>query len=296
MSQRSTSQSTLDSCASWWREQARIGPNRMVLGFPQYEYLVMPSAHQYVLLAARPGMFKSTLAWNWALNLAISGKRVLWLGVEQGNALVMGWALSRMTGIPFRKLESAAREQISLHSSDAAELQACESRLATLPMVLWEKERLTEDEMVDAATKVDYDAVFLDYIGLVKAKGRNRTERVESVSEKVRAIRKAKPIHFVALAQMNREIEKTQGGKPRVPNLSDLKDSGQLEADADAVVFLHREITGPGAPQNLIQARVEKNRNGPLGIVDLIAKPETKEIHEAPPQNAPPPQDDEEEP
>lgn len=270
----------LEALAQWEEQLRRIGPNGdLATGFPEWDRLTRPRPFQYVIIAARPGLFKTTWALMTAVTLAGAGKRVLWLGTEMGSAMAMAWILSRMSGSPFRQVEKWISGGCSPSGPDTARLQSARDKFDTLPLVLSSDEVLTLDGLVEATCKVNYDAVFLDYIGLVKAPGKTASERIEAVSETIRLIRKERRVHFVALAQMNREIEKPPNGKPRVPNLADLRGSGCLEADADVVAFLHREPKVEN--KNEVQLRIEKNRFGPLGIVNLIAKPETKEIYEA---------------
>ena len=287
--------SELESAAALWDRLSKIGPNRVVLGFPKFEEYTQPCAHKYVILAARPGMFKTTLAWNWALNLAMGGKKVLWLGVEMGPAQMVLWSLARLTGIPERKIVAFGRQQISLPFSERSLLKQAEEKITTLPIVKWAQQRITLAQLRDTCRHVPYDAVFLDYLGLVQAPGNNIEERTANVSMEIASLARELPVYFTALVQMTRDIEHTNGGKPRYPQLSDLRGSGQLEADADVVAFLHRPAAGPGAPKDEVQLRIEKSRDGPPGVwVDLKAKPLTREMEEftrpaEPPEEEPPP-------
>jgi len=272
----------LDSAASLWGRLAKIGPSRMSMGFPRWEYLVEPTPHQYVLLAGRPGTYKSMLAWSWATNLAFSGKKVLWLGMDMDHTVQPLWAFSRMTQIPVRRLVAFGRQQILLSSSETSALLIAEERFNTLPLVLWSEDSITDTQMEEAILRVPYDAVFLDYVQLVQVPGvDSEYDRVNIVSERLRKIKKAHRRHLVVLSQMNRAIEHTQG-RPRPPCLADLRGSGQLEADAEIVAFSWKPEAGPGAPKDERQLRIEKNRHGPVGIVNLRVKPETAEVEEIP--------------
>jgi replicative DNA helicase len=280
----------LESAAAMWARLSRIGPDRLLLGYPRFEEYTQPSAHKYVILAARPGMFKTTLAWSMALNLAMAGKAVLWLGVEMGPEQMALWSLSRLTGIPERRIVAFGRRQISISFSERTALKEAEERLASLPIVKWNQRRITLQQVKETSRRAPYDAVFLDYVGLVQAPGANIEERTGNVSKEIAIIARELPVYFVALVQMTRDIEHTPNGKPRLPQLSDLRGSGQLEADADVVAFLHRFETGPQAPKDEVQLRIEKSRDGPPGVwVDLKAKPLTREIEEFVPELMPEP-------
>jgi replicative DNA helicase len=273
--------SALDQAAEFWERLAKVGPTKVNLGFPRWEHLTDPRPYQYVVLAARPGMYKTTVAWTWALNLAMSGKRVLWVGLDMPASDMAGWALARLTGIPSRRLMEAGRGILSLTSSEQLTLADSERRLGTLPLVMWRRSSIDLKSLWQAATRVPYDAVFLDYVQQVQSPGLNESDRVANTSKAIRQMVTDHPLYFVALAQMNREIERPPNGKPRLPALADLKGSSQLEADPDAVAFMYRPDFGPHQDRSKVQMVIRKNRGGPPdGAIDLQAYPETRFIEE----------------
>jgi replicative DNA helicase len=257
--------------------------NHLTFGFPKTDHFLRPARHRYFVLASRPGMFKTTLAWNLAINMAMQGRRVLWLGVELPPCEMAAWASSRISGLALERMTDHAMGSTSLLPSEELLLLDSQKTVQSLPLVMWPHESLTLSELIQTSTAIPYDVVFLDYVQLVQAPGhRTETERVTAVSEKIREIKRTHPLLFVVLSQMNREIEKHTSdpkAKPRLPQLSDLKSAGQLEQDGDAVAFLHRLEND--SDENHVDLRIVKNRWAKRDVcVSLRAHPETKFIEE----------------
>lgn len=118
------------------------------------------------------------------------------------------------------------------------------------------------------------DLVVVDYLGLMKGQGDNRTQEIGSISRGLKALAKELHVPIVACAQLNRGVE---GRQDKRPLMSDLRDSGEIEQDADIVAMLHREFLygQPRKWDGLAELLVRKNRNGPLGDVLLEFRPET---------------------
>jgi replicative DNA helicase len=110
------------------------------------------------------------------------------------------------------------------------------------------------------------DLVIVDYVQLMAGTGQNRTQEIGSISRGLKALAKELEVPIVALAQLNRSLE---GRTDRRPLLSDLRDSGEVEQDADIVVMLHREAMYGAGPEwhGLAEVLVRKHRNGPTGAV-----------------------------
>jgi replicative DNA helicase len=106
--------------------------------------------------------------------------------------------------------------------------------------------------------------VVVDYLGLMRGEGQNRTQEIGSLSRGLKGLAKELGVPIIALAQLNRATESRQDKRPM---LSDLRDSGEIEQDADIVAMLHREEQHNPAPEwrGLADVMVRKNRNGPLG-------------------------------
>ena len=152
-------------------------------------------------------------------------------------------------------------------------------------------------DVIETARKVRYDAVFVDHLGLV---GAGRGDEFDRLNDTITALRRLAhgelaPGYYplvLALSQLNREIEKTDTKKPaaRYPRMSDLRGSGRLEADADAITILHRPGSLDPENQSLdLRAVIVKNRQGPFPVaLQLDPKPEYCLVEEASDAVAPP--------
>jgi replicative DNA helicase len=124
--------------------------------------------------------------------------------------------------------------------------------------------------------KAGLSLVVIDYLQLMRGDGHNRDNRTQemgSISRGLKALAKELQVPIIALAQLNRGVE---GRADKRPMLSDLRDSGEIEQDADIVVMLHREALYSESPEwaGLAEALVRKNRNGPTGELLLSYQPD----------------------
>jgi replicative DNA helicase len=111
--------------------------------------------------------------------------------------------------------------------------------------------------------------VVIDYLQLIEPDNRrdSRQEQVANISRRLKFLARELRIPVVALAQLNRNPEERQGGEPR---LSDLRESGSIEMDADTVMLLHRpELYEPGQHEGTVEVKIAKQRNGPTGEITL---------------------------
>ena len=116
--------------------------------------------------------------------------------------------------------------------------------------------------------------VVIDYLQLIEPENRRdpRQEQVAQISRRLKFLAKDLEIPVVALAQVNRASEDRQDHKPR---LADLRESGSIEADADTVLMLHRpELYEPGQHENTLEIIIAKQRNGPIGEINLAFRKE----------------------
>ena len=235
---------------------------------------------EFVVIAARPSMGKTALALNIAANLAIkSSKSVGFFSIEMSKHQIMMRLLSSRSGIDmsalmtgrkhltqkeWRDLELAAGEfgNANIYIDDSASLSIIEMK--TRARRLWREKGL--------------DIVFVDYLQLMKVTGEqlrkndSRAQEVAIISASLKELAKELQIPVIALAQLNRAPEqrgsKREGTKYQ---LSDLKESGAIEQDADVVMFLHREdqIDRETERKGEADLIVAKQRNGPTGKIVL---------------------------
>jgi replicative DNA helicase len=123
------------------------------------------------------------------------------------------------------------------------------------------------------------DLIIVDYLGLMDGVGENRERQVAYISRGLKKMAKALDVPVIALHQMSRAIEQRGDG---VPILSDLRDSGSIEQDSDAVLFLYTtEEPLEGAERQLVNVIVAKQRNGPKGKLELVFRPQTASFENA---------------
>jgi replicative DNA helicase len=225
---------------------------------------------QLIVLAARPAMGKSSLALNISEHVARSGVGVAFFSLEMGN---------KEQGI--RLVASGARLNTQrLFSGRISEQEwprvvDSVGKLIELPLFFNESPYLGVMEMRALSRRLKRQQpglglVVLDYLQLMVAGGneQNRANQIAEISRGLKLLAKELQLPVIALAQLNRELEKRTNKRPM---LSDLRDSGAIEQDADVVVFIHRDEAFQPTPENRGHAEliVAKQRNGPVGSVDL---------------------------
>lgn len=227
-----------------------------------------------VLLAARPSMGKTALAVNLAVNAAKAGKKVAMFSLEMsktqiGQRILASFAQMNLSSLFKGELEgqdlvnliTASNElsKYSLHIDDTAAISLIELKAKL--------RRLKMEEGLDL--------VVVDYLQLMTTGERieNRVQEISQISRGLKAIAKELDVPVLALSQLSRALEQRPDKRPK---LSDLRESGAIEQDADIVMFLYRDYVYNKETENpnLAEVIVSKHRNGPIGVVNLIWKDE----------------------
>lgn len=234
-------------------------------GFPSFDekFLFKQGRGELIIIGARPSTGKSGLGFQLATNVAKYGKSHIF-SLEMDHESIV----SRQLAITLnRQLDYV--QKIGL---DQVDLAYGQSELKKLNCVIDDRSSLNINQIVDAIEmqnkKCKTDLVVIDYIQLVSSSKKEHSKALElaQVSGMLKEIAKKLRIPIIALSQLNRQSEFREDG---VPQLSDLKESGSLEQDADIVILLHR----PKDTNNKVNAIVAKNRNGPTGDITLEFKP-----------------------
>lgn len=225
---------------------------------------------QMVIIAARPALGKSTLALDLTRAAAIkNGETSVFFSLEMAKTEITMRLLSAEARVPLHHMRSG-----KMSDEDWARLARRMGEIADAPLYIDDSPNLTLMEIRAKARRLkqrhDLRLVVVDYLQLMNS-GRRVESRQQEVSEFSRALKllaKELEVPVVALSQLNRGPEQRQDKKPL---LSDLRESGSLEQDADMVILLHREDAydreSPRAGEaDLILA---KNRNGPTGVVTV---------------------------
>jgi replicative DNA helicase len=252
----------------------------LATGFDGFDHLTGGlEPGQLIIVAARPSVGKTMFGVNIADRLAQRGLSTLFFTLELSRREIGLRLLSTRTGLPVQVLRARTNDQ-TLWSRLANEQGKAE------------KQRLFIDDK--GAIGVGYvrakarrikrknglDLIVVDYLGLMKGQGDNRTQEIGSLSRGLKALAKELSVPIIALAQLNRGVENRTDKRPM---LSDLRDSGEVEQDADIVAMLHREALHSPAPEwdGLAELLVRKNRNGPTGEILLTYRPEVMRFDDA---------------
>lgn len=233
-----------------------------------------------VYLAARPSVGKTATLLNVALAAAKSGKRVLFVSLEMSDDQVAQRLACIESGLNTRKLR-----QGEIEDAEFLRLMDAMGRISGLPLhVIWTG---TKDPAELRATarkmqaEIGIDLLCIDYLQLMSAdheRGQNRREQVDSISRSLKLLAKALKIPVIANAQLSRAVEQRTDKRPV---LSDLRESGGLEQDADIVAFLYRhDMYEPEdeSTKGLMEWIVGKNRNGPIGTCILHFRPWSNQV------------------
>ncbi len=238
-------------------------------------------ANELIIIAARPAMGKTAFALNLAINIAINAKKTVALfNMEMGAEQLINRMLASVGQIEMNKLRTGRLEH-----QDWKRINEAISRLADTKMFIDDTPGMTVSEIRAkcrrlANSKDGLDIVIIDYLQLINGTSKYAGQRQQEVSEISRSLKTMAMelnIPVIALAQLSRSVE---GREDKRPLLSDLRESGSIEQDADIVSFLYRDdyynkestIDKTTSKSEFI---IGKHRNGPTATVDLIFKRDT---------------------
>ena len=234
-----------------------------------------------VILAARPSVGKSTLALNMAMNNAKTGRTCAIFSLEMTADQLAMRALAGETGIDSHRI----RLGLYTHSQEQLIINAI-GELSELPIYIDDTPYQGMVEIRGKTRRLDLDRgvdlIMVDYLQLVQGRHRggpaNRVQEITEISRALKVLAGEMDASVIACSQMSRMVENRPSHRPQ---LSDLRDSGSIEQDADVVTFIHREDlytteeewaqTHPGQeyPRNIAEIIVAKNRKGPTGSIRL---------------------------
>ena len=225
-----------------------------------------------VILAARPSVGKTSLALNVALHAAVhEHKRVAIFSLEMSREQLALRLLSSETGINPRPLQTGFMEE-----TDWSKIAQVMNQMAGAPMWIDDSPTLSVLELRTKARRLEaeqrgMDLIIVDYLQLMQASVQtrepNRVQEVSEISRGLKNLARELKVPVLALSQLSRNVEQRGSAEPR---LSDLRESGSLEQDADVVIFLYRDIEQHAESDvELVKAKIAKHRNGPIGEVPL---------------------------
>ncbi|MBK8054037.1 MAG: replicative DNA helicase [Saprospiraceae bacterium] len=229
-----------------------------------------------IIMAARPGMGKTAFTLSLTKNAAESGKGVAFFSLEMANVQLVQRLISMEAEINSSKLRNGQLEEYEWRK-----LHAAVDKLSTLPIFIDDTPGLNIFELRAKCRRLkqnhDISMIVIDYLQLMAGapndKRGNREQEISSISRALKGLAKELHVPVIALSQLSRAVE-SRGGEKR-PQLSDLRESGAIEQDADIVSFIYRPGyygVGEGdldTPSDLSEIIIAKHRNGGLGTVNL---------------------------
>ena len=222
-----------------------------------------------IVLAARPSVGKTALALDMMRHVAlVEGKTVAFFSLEMSKVQIMDRLLGMQSGIPFWEIRTGR-----LSDKKFVKLADTMGELADANIFIDDQAgqhiNAVRTKARRLALEKGLDIIFVDYLQLMRGNSKeSRTLEVGEISQGLKNIAKELEIPVVALSQLSRAIEQRQS---RRPQLSDLRESGSIEQDADVVMFIDREEVWDPETENKGTAEliVAKHRNGPTGLVKL---------------------------
>jgi replicative DNA helicase len=254
------------------------GSTGLRVGFPRLDGITQGfQPGNLIILAARPGIGKTALALNWLLRAAQQQKApVAFFSLEMSKEEVFNRLLSAHSSLNMKAIQ-AGNFNDEIHS----QLLRSRDALLELPIYINDQAGITVREItaiVDrhmSQSNGNLQMVIVDYLQLMsspessRAAKQSEATRIGEISRGFKLLAKDKGMPVVVLSQLNREVEHRQGGRPQ---LSDLRDSGAIEQDADMVMFIHRKMKPlmEGEEEDRsAELLLAKHRNGPTGAVAL---------------------------
>ena len=270
--------------------QNAVGLTGIPSGFPSLDAITMGwQPGNLIVVGARPGHGKTAIALNMARYAAIeAGIPTAFFTMEMTYTELADRIIGTETGLISKKRKG----RVKMTEEEWAQLEQALSRAAKAPLYIDETPGLTIAEFTSKIKRMkaekDIRIAFVDYIQLMHASGSDsqfRAQEIGEISRQLKETAKELRIPIVALAQLNRNLQLRQGTVNGRPMLSDLKDSGSIEQDADMVLFIHRPaLLGLSEqPESFAELCIAKNRSGDMGIItmdfngDLVKFTETSE-------------------
>lgn len=242
-------------------------------GFKDLDYRISGlNNSELILIAARPAMGKSALAINIATNVAVhSNVPVVIFNLEMSKEQVGNRILCSEAMVDSNKVRTGKMDE-----DDFVKLAQAIGPLSEAPIYIDDTPGVTIMDIRSKCRKLKVEKniglIVIDYLQLIQGTGRkgaNREQEISEISRSLKILAKELDIPVIALSQLSRAVEKRNEYKPM---LSDLRESGAIEQDADIVIFIYREdyYKQDTEKKNIAEIIVAKNRSGSTGSVDLL--------------------------
>ncbi len=223
-----------------------------------------------IILAARPAVGKTSLAMGFAFNMAMKHNRPVGVfSLEMSREQLVQRMLAMETGVDSHRLRTGYVDE-----TEWDRLTRAFGKLATAPLYIDDSAGMSVMELRSKARRLhaefNIECLIIDYLQLMVGSGKeNRVQEVSEISRNLKGLARELNIPVICLSQLSRAVESRT---THVPQLSDLRESGSIEQDADLVMFIYRdELYNPETEKkNIAEIHVAKHRNGPVNTVQLF--------------------------
>lgn len=258
--------------------QNRTGITGLSSGYQKFDALTSGfQKGDFIIVAARPSMGKTAFVLNIAKNVALGGKKsVAFFSLEMPRSQLVQRLLCSTALIDSQKLRTGRLST----QQEWANLANAASVLMDAPLYIDDTSGITAAEIRSKSRRLKaekgLDLIIIDYLQLMQSRSsranEGRQQEISEISRSLKGLARELNVPVIALSQLSRSVEARQDHRPF---LSDLRESGSLEQDADMVSFLYREayynkeLEADDARRNLTEIILAKNRNGPVGTVEM---------------------------
>ncbi len=243
-------------------ESGYVDLDRMTTGFQNSDLII---------IASRPSVGKTALALNIAQNVGCRGKLpVAIFSLEMAGRQLVQRMISSEGNIDGHRIRTGALDQ-----QDWLKLSVAMSSLSEAPIYIDDTPGINIFDIRSKARRLQVEKglglIIIDYLQLITVRGKmdNRQQEISEISRQLKSIARELDVPVIALSQLSRAVEQRQDKRPM---LSDIRESGSIEQDADLVAFLYREdyYDPETENKNIIEVILAKHRNGPTGKVELL--------------------------
>lgn len=236
-----------------------------------------------IILAARPSMGKTSLAMNIAMNAAVRGRKTVGIfSLEMSKEQLVDRLFASMLGVDSWKLQRG-----KLDDSDFQNMGPIMDEMSKANLFVDDSSASSMAEFRTKARRLQMehglDMIVIDYLQLMSTGNSsyagNRVQEISEISRSIKQIARELRIPIIALSQLSRAVE----ARPdKIPQLSDLRESGSIEQDADVVLMLYRDdyYNEDSDKQGIADVFIRKHRNGPTGRVELMFKKEQMRFYD----------------
>ena len=242
-----------------------------------------------IIVGGRPSLGKTSMALGIARNAAVEqGACVALFSLEMARESVVLRLLSGESGVNLRRVRLGLQNE-----DEEKQIMDATGVLSEAPIYIDDSPQLRVVEMRSKARRLDFerriDLVVVDYLQLMEGRGDNRVQEVSYISRSLKALARELNVPVLAVSQLSRAV---MGRASHKPQLSDLRESGSIEQDADVVMFIHRDDvyysreewesqhTDKDYPEGIANIIIAKQRNGPIGEIDLRFIPKTAKFED----------------